>query len=104
MVTPQKQTDVVISANFTNNTAGMCGGAGDVDGNGIVFIDTSARGNSDSAFCITDDLNLSGPQASSRTLVNSVGLYMFTQKARCRSQVILYLRAIMLTAEVPSMH
>ena len=31
-VTPQKQTDVVISANFTNNTAGMCGGAGDVDG------------------------------------------------------------------------
>ena len=55
-----------ISANFINNTAGICGGAGDVGGGGIIFMDTLAKGNSNSAFCVTGDLNFSGRTNFSR--------------------------------------
>ena len=51
---------VIISANFINNTAGICGGAGDIVGKGITFVDTMAKGNSDSALCITGDLKFTG--------------------------------------------
>ena len=50
----------IISASFINNRAGICGGAGDIAGNGIIFRDTIVKGNSDSAFCISGDLSFIG--------------------------------------------
>ena len=60
--------NMTISANFIDNTAGICGGAGDVEGKGIIFIDTVATGNSDSAFGVSGDLHYIGTTNFSRNI------------------------------------
>ena len=60
IIDSQNSNKVALSAKFINNTAGICGGASDVVGNKIIFMDTVVTGSSDSAFCISGHLNFSG--------------------------------------------
>ena len=62
----QQHPGTVISASFINNTAEICGGAVDVNGNGTIFMDTLATGNSNSAFCISGNLQFFGNTTFSR--------------------------------------
>ena len=93
----------IISANynFINNTAGICGGAGDIVGKGIIFVDTMAKGNSDSALCITGDLNFTGSTNFSKNTGGFGGAIYIHPESHVSFTC---LKAIAQAAEVPSMH